>query len=611
MQILSFRIKNFRSIIDTGWVSLSSDNLTALVGQNESGKTAVLSALAITLSGAMAEIDDIRLGEELPEIQLKTKFSSTEVVEAGAAVKSGEARIALVSAMSQNDDITIWKFATSVDEKDPTLLVTSYNIVEPDFESAIASLKEVAKQDAVAVGASIAAVASATDEISEADAEEETTADSTFGAALFRIAPLITLFEESSGLLPKKIDITDDFKLVAGKGSIAARNFLSVGKVDLKKLVESDTRAQAAILRTANQKVTSEFLEFWSQTIGKSSKLELQCSIHQHGTGTEKLGKPYLEFLIYDSSGPLYPHQRSRGTRWFMSFFLQMRASEMGGRRRFFLLDEPGSNLHEKAQADVLALLEKIKSTVGIVYSTHSPHLLDERSFHRILAVERDPQNPVHPTVIRGAHALGAASTDTLSPIFTAMGANLSRQTAIKKHNNVLLEELSGYYYLRSFWKLTACQQEVNLLPATGTSNVLVYANLFLGWGLDFIVVIDDEPSGRTVFKKLKRDLFLDDQKWAAWRMHKIAGCEGIEDIFHPDDYKKFVLQDNSIQLNQLNSRWAKTHGAAKAMHALRLMHAVAKEEVMMKDLHTDTQVAISNLVDAIAVRLAAYDRPQ
>ena len=44
MRLIKFRIKNFKSIIDTGYCSFASD-LTILVGKNESGKTATLEAL--------------------------------------------------------------------------------------------------------------------------------------------------------------------------------------------------------------------------------------------------------------------------------------------------------------------------------------------------------------------------------------------------------------------------------------------------------------------------------------------------------------------------------------------------------------------------------------
>ena len=45
-KLKSFRIKNFKSITDTGEVTLSGhDNITVFAGQNESGKSSVLEAL--------------------------------------------------------------------------------------------------------------------------------------------------------------------------------------------------------------------------------------------------------------------------------------------------------------------------------------------------------------------------------------------------------------------------------------------------------------------------------------------------------------------------------------------------------------------------------------
>jgi ABC-type ATPase involved in cell division len=407
--------------------------------------------------------------------------------------------------------------------------------------------------------------------------------------------------------LPDRIDVAD-FAL-KGQGAAAARNFLAVAGIDLQLLVSSDTRSRAAILRKANQKVTNEFLAFWTQTIGKKGSLELACSIHHYSAGQEKVGQTYLEFLITDGSTPLYPKQRSRGTRWFISFFLQLQASALRGRKRVFLLDEPGANLHEKAQSDVLALVEKIRGSIPVIYSTHSPHLISYGAIHRILAVERDPDTLGHPTKVIDAHSLGAASIDTLSPILSTMGVALSRQTAIKQHHNVLLEELSGYYYLRAFWKLTGCTQEAHFLAATGASNIPQLANLFLGWGLDFIVVVDDEPSGRTVYKALKRDLFLDQEGWAKARMLKIPDCEGIEDIFEVGDYKELVLRNSDVQINGPNSKWAKNNGAAKAVHALNFLQAVEAGNVDLRSLNQATVTRIQNLVLEISGRLSSYQR--
>src|SRR5436309_4045311 len=43
MKLIGFRVTNFRSVEDSGWIS--TDDVTALIGTNESGKTNVLMPL--------------------------------------------------------------------------------------------------------------------------------------------------------------------------------------------------------------------------------------------------------------------------------------------------------------------------------------------------------------------------------------------------------------------------------------------------------------------------------------------------------------------------------------------------------------------------------------
>ncbi len=70
MKLTAFRIKNFRSIIDTGWQSLSPDNVTCLIGQNESGKTSILEALKVFYTGIISE-DILRSDLTLPEVSCR------------------------------------------------------------------------------------------------------------------------------------------------------------------------------------------------------------------------------------------------------------------------------------------------------------------------------------------------------------------------------------------------------------------------------------------------------------------------------------------------------------------------------------------------------------
>ena len=78
MQLNGFRIQNFRSIIDTEWQSLAHDNITSLIGQNESGKTSVLEGLKAFYDGILIE-DMLRSDLSLPRVSCSFSFTKKEL----------------------------------------------------------------------------------------------------------------------------------------------------------------------------------------------------------------------------------------------------------------------------------------------------------------------------------------------------------------------------------------------------------------------------------------------------------------------------------------------------------------------------------------------------
>ncbi|MDB9953201.1 ATP-binding protein, partial [Porticoccaceae bacterium] len=424
------------------------------------------------------------------------------------------------------------------------------------------------------------------------------------------ISPIVTFFEHETGLLPSQIDIVINERgnyTLKGQGASAARNFLIVAELNLKCLVESDIRTRASLLSKANSNITKDFSTFWSQTIGRKDKLKLECEIQTYGAeAEEKSGEKYLLFWVSDGLNKLYPKQRSQGVRWFVSFYLQLKASEMLSTKRLFLLDEPGANLHSKAQTDVIKLINNLSKEMAIVYSTHIPHMLEYDKLYRVLAVQRMGEEDDSPTEIKPAHELGTASTDTLSPVLTAMGVDLANQEVIKKNCNVLLEEMSGFYYFKSFWELIKEKQEAHFIAATGVNKIPNFANMFLGWGLGYIVVVDDDKSGRNVYNSLKREIFSDDEDLAKKNMYKIKGCDGIEDIFSKKDFKSHIVEDNSATIDKTNSHYMKEKKLSKPVHAYKFLIKVRNGDVSFGDLDSSTQGKINDLVSEVVSRLSA-----
>ncbi|TCP39244.1 ATP-dependent nuclease [Rhodovulum marinum] len=76
--------------------------------------------------------------------------------------------------------------------------------------------------------------------------------------------------------------------------------------------------------------------------------------------------------------------ERSTGLQWFLSFFLVFLHESSGlHRRAVLLLDEPGLSLHPLAQRDLSVFFDKIALNHQIVYTAHSPFLVDADRLER------------------------------------------------------------------------------------------------------------------------------------------------------------------------------------------------------------------------------------
>lgn len=605
MLLTKFRIQNFRSIEDSGWVPLSEDGVTAIVGMNESGKTSLLEALACTLGDTNIESTDLRFGRPTSEIHLEFALSAADLSTIVAKWPTSQKQVA-TRYFSEQKNRFHSRFYWVLEDG-------AFNgYMDRNLESLYERLEQ-SKDSATRIGEAVALVADAINKEDRKSTEKtESLKDlvrdfsAELQASLSELEPTVVLFSDDTGLLPDSIDISAEWRL-KGAGAIGARNFLTVAGIDLKKLVEGSDIERVNLLKRATKQITQDFGGFWSQNIGSGQSLQLECEIQsKRETSGAEAGKPYLSFWITDGVNRLHPSQRSKGLRWFLSFYLQLRASETQKRKRIFLLDEPGANLHETAQADVLKLINKIsQNLVGVLYTTHSPHLIEPKRFHRIITVERATDNDESPTIIKNVlRDASSCASETLSPIYTKMGVDFWRQTVIDRSGNVLLEEPSSYFYIKAFWKLTLSKKTASFIACTGVNNIPQMAYMFTGWGLGFSVVVDDESSGRSVFNELKKELFGNDDQQARNRLLKIPDCAGIEDVFSTHDFQNVVLANPIENYPASNSKYMKSSGLSKPTLACKFFLAVENGTIKLDMFDGQTQERIKSLVAAIEATL-------
>ena len=82
---------------------------------------------------------------------------------------------------------------------------------------------------------------------------------------------------------------------------------------------------------------------------------------------------------------------RSKGFQWFFSFYLVFLVeSNEGHKDAILLLDEPGLHLHPTAQQELITFFERLSEKNQLIYTTHSPFLIDAEHIHRIRPVTED-----------------------------------------------------------------------------------------------------------------------------------------------------------------------------------------------------------------------------
>ncbi len=416
------------------------------------------------------------------------------------------------------------------------------------------------------------------------------------------------MFEDFSSLLPNRIDLEDIIRAnKRAEGYKAAINFLTITGLEYSFFQQPSSRILKQKIENLNGELTLNFQDFWRQNVGKKNKIKINFELsHYDHTNPEKSGKPFLEFWIKDEQERLYPKQRSRGVRWFLSFFLELKATAMDKSKhdKVLLIDEPAVSLHARAQEDVLKVFDDIKERIQIIYTTHSPHLIDVNKLYRILAVQRAIQDDMKSeTLVYSARSLKSATADTLSPIYSTMGARLSQQEIIKSFNNVIVKDLATYYFMKAIVALTGFEKECYFLPASGAESIPMMVNILMGWGIDYIILNFGNSEERLVHEKLMKEQYNNKIDLANKQMLFLEDHPDTEDLFSTIDFKKYVVKVRE-GITVRNSEYLIDNNYSRAILASNFLQEVTSENVSFKTLDDETRDNLNNFIQQLSVLL-------
>ena len=227
---------------------------------------------------------------------------------------------------------------------------------------------------------------------------------------------------------------------------------------------------------------------------------------------------------------------RGKGFQWFLSFFLVFLVESGAGMKdAILLLDEPGLNLHPTAQRDLVAFLEDLSGRNQVIYTTHSPFLIDSAHLERVRPVHEDATG--HARVVTGAWP---PHRETVFVLQAAAGYAMF-EGLFDRPGALLVEDVSDFCYLQALSQRcaatgrTALPDAIRIVPCGGAAACAYLASLLVAEDRRPVVLLGGTDAGRLrrialVNELLERDdrsiVLLDEA--LNWSGHDIR----IEDMF-------------------------------------------------------------------------------
>ncbi|MDD4287437.1 MAG: AAA family ATPase [Candidatus Peribacteraceae bacterium] len=590
MRLQSFRIRNYKSIQDSGYCRLpDTDNVLVLAGQNESGKSSVLQALYDFERGEMRE-DAVCVTDSEPVYP---------IVECVYAIEKDENLVENIQEeLDEFPDVYHEIFSKAG-------TVTFIRTFTAEDESELGFDSEFTKRiEAITPSVSVETADEGTaPEAESSTAPTEKVPASEIAEALFRYTPKVIFFDDFCDLLPDKILISDlKNKKTDARGYNAVKNIETLLKVDLTSLDSLSDATSAARQQKLNKMITANFNERWKQRIFEDNEYRIEI---QHKQGKGQTPAPYLNFFVLTKEGEyLTPAQRSTGLRWFLSFYLELKAKSLDSDKLIILFDEPGLYLHSKAQNDIKGLFEELGLKDQIIYSTHSPYLIDTAKLNRVRLIVNDESAGT--TVEKITTMKVPDQKDALKPIIDALGLEIAHGFTPVKKKNVILEGISDFNYFTAMKKLLGYNGDYCFVPSMGAPNVHLLMELCTGWGLEWLIAFDEDAAAKKAYGQIKKSFFDDKEEEAKEKIFFMEGLEGIEDAFTGGDLQ-LVESEAKFPEGTKKSQKVQEYGG-KELFSRKFLEKVNEGAITKENISKTAQKNFEKAFHFIEVKFGSGD---
>ena len=287
-----------------------------------------------------------------------------------------------------------------------------------------------------------------------------------------------------------------------GYGQITRHNNPTAQEIETATKKKEERRT---LLNSASSKLTREFAAWWKQG---NYKFRLDVD------------GDYFRIWVSDDkrTEEIGLERRSTGLQWFLSFFLVFLVESQDAHKgAILLLDEAGLTLHPMAQKDLVAFFEGLSKNNQIIHTTHSPFLVDTDNVDRVKVVYINQEGY---TVVSSnlRESEDKENMKSIYPVHAALGLTVS-DIILNGCQPVVVEGASDQFYLNAL-KLYLIgkgkvkpNKDILFMPSGGCKSRGISALISIVSGkneeLPF-VILDSDTIGESAKKNLVENLYKD-----------------------------------------------------------------------------------------------------
>jgi hypothetical protein len=612
MRLVRFRVTNFRSVTDSGWVD--ANDVTAFIGTNESGKTNLLvplwklnpakeGAIEPTADYPRKEYNNFRQRDPKP-VFIEAVFDAGEELAQKLAELSGAA-VGAVREVTVSRDFD-GHYAVDFPSAEPVRSLPASTVVgtveaalkgidteaalktEQDLKTniveALARARALLPENgsAVASDAAIAAAADALDALDVSDAPKT----STIVPRFVRVRDEFGRFrKEVSQPHPRDVDAATDlvvehlpkFVYYSNYGNLDSEIYLpqviqNLARTDLGPKEQAKARTlkvlfefvnlkpqeihqlgrdfkdpnnraptetevasirekkkeRSILLQSASTMLTKSFREWWRQG-GYRFRFEADGD--------------HFRIWVADDKRPeeIELEGRSTGLQWFLSFYLVFLVESADAHEgALLLLDEPGLSLHPRAQKDLSAFFDGLAKTNQILYTTHSPFLVDADHLDRVRKVYVSEDGTTKASANLRSDDGDPAQRGAGYAVHAALGLSVA-ETLLLGCTPVVVEGPSDQHYLSAIKTMLisagrlAPGRELVFPPSGGAKGVKAVASILSSRSDELpVALFDSDRIGRELADALKKSLYVGDEGARVLTVGEFTDVRDaeIEDLF-------------------------------------------------------------------------------